>query len=232
MKINKIALAISLAAVSSISQASLTGMNLNGLASFAVDDFSNLTNGSAQPYGPMGPTYATVSGDYTDMFGPTGSSGGGLFVTASSSASMLHLTSQGESRLYDSGAASTFSFDVYVGNNAGVNSVDLLVKSFNNPSDGGVSASLVGAGSMTGQIFSTLSGPTSASEGSNSIHTYSFDLGQTLGAHKMFTIEFNTAGSHTSYDAFAVVANPVPVPAAAWLFGSALLGLAGLRKKK
>ena len=77
-------------------------------------------------------------------------------------------------------------------------------------------------------LFSTLSGPTSASEGSNSIHTYSFDLGQTLGAHKMFTIEFNTAGSHTSYDAFAVVANPVPVPAAAWLFGSARSNL-GLR---
>ncbi len=165
------------------------------------------------------------------MFGATGSSGGGLSVTASSSATMLHLTSGGESRLYDSGNVSTFSFDVYVGENAGVNSVDLIVKSFNNASDGAISASLIGAGSMTGQLFSTLSGPTSVSEGANSIHTYSFDLGQTLGAHKMFTIDLTTAGSHKSYDAFAVVANPIPVPATAWLFASALLGLAGLRKK-
>jgi hypothetical protein len=32
---------------------------------------------------------------------------------------------------------------------------------------------------------------------------------------------------------FAVATlNPVPVPAAAWLFGSALIGLAGIKRKK
>ena len=50
----------------------------------------------------------------------------------------------------------------------------------------------------------------------------------------MFNISFDVVGDHKSIDAIGVVTNAstVPVPAAAWLFGSALLGLAGLRKKK
>lgn len=36
----------------------------------------------------------------------------------------------------------------------------------------------------------------------------------------------------TSIYSFAGVASPVPVPAAAWLFGSALIGLAGMKRRK
>jgi len=40
-----------------------------------------------------------------------------------------------------------------------------------------------------------------------------------------------TAFVEKKIGAVGVIANPVPVPAAAWLFGSALVGMAGLRRK-
>ena len=42
---------------------------------------------------------------------------------------------------------------------------------------------------------------------------------------------FNTSFSNTSYNGFATIA-PVPVPAAVWLFGSGLLALAGITRRK
>ena len=55
----------------------------------------------------------------------------------------------------------------------------------------------------------------------------------TVAANDSFVFNFGTSGAHVSLDALAVDigASPVPVPAAAWLFGSALLGLTSLRKK-
>lgn len=45
--------------------------------------------------------------------------------------------------------------------------------------------------------------------------------------------DFNTAFSNTAYNGFASIAPvPVPVPAAVWLFGSGLLGLAGLARRR
>jgi len=42
---------------------------------------------------------------------------------------------------------------------------------------------------------------------------------------------FNTSFSNTSYNGFATIA-PVPVPAAVWLFGSGLLAIAGIARRK
>ena len=68
--------------------------------------------------------------------------------------------------------------------------------------------------------------------GMDSITTYSWD-NVSYGAHQAFNIEYSSSAPHKSFDAFAVVTNPtsVPVPAAAWLFGSAIMGL-GLARKK
>jgi len=43
---------------------------------------------------------------------------------------------------------------------------------------------------------------------------------------------FNDNVGRTSTDLYVAGINEVPIPAAAWLFGSALLGLAGLRRRK
>jgi len=42
---------------------------------------------------------------------------------------------------------------------------------------------------------------------------------------------FNTSFSNTPYNGFATIA-PVPVPAAVWLFGSGLLAIAGIARRK
>ena len=69
--------------------------------------------------------------------------------------------------------------------------------------------------------------------GANSVSTYVWDFSPGSWApHSTKSFTFSSFAPHKSYDAFAITANPVPVPAAAWLFGSALLGLAGLKRKK
>ena len=239
MKINKIALAISLTAISSISQAATTGMNLNGSASWVVDDFTNLATGTAQPYGPMGPTYPVITGEFTNMYGAGGDSGGGLYTTASTTVdSFMILSSGGDgvtdvTRLYDTGNSGSVSLSNYAFG-AGTETVNLVVRNKGNTESGISNPSLVGAGSLTGQLFPTLLGSSAVAFGDDLVTTYSWDLNQTLGGHALFNVSFDVGGAHKSIDAIAVVTNAstVPVPAAAWLFGSALLGLAGLRKKK
>lgn len=239
MKINKIALAISLTAISSISQAATTGMDLNGSASWVVDDFSNLATGTAQPYGPMGPTYPVITGEFTNMYGAGGDSGGGLYTTASTTVdSFLVLSSGGDgvtdvTRLYDSGNSGSVTLSNYAFG-AGTETVNLIVRNRNNNTSGISNPTLAGAGSLTGQLFPTLLGSAVEVLGSDSVTTFSWDLNQTLGGHALFNVSFDVLGAHNSIDAIGVVTNAstVPVPAAAWLFGSALLGLAGLRKKK
>lgn len=45
-------------------------------------------------------------------------------------------------------------------------------------------------------------------------------------------IEDNSTGAGFSYNNFEFTASPVPLPAAAWLFGSGLLGLVGVARRK
>ena len=48
----------------------------------------------------------------------------------------------------------------------------------------------------------------------------------------MFTVNLNSDGTATTVVADAgTTVNPTPIPAAAWLFGSGLMGLAGIRRR-
>jgi len=225
MKINKIALAISIAAVSSLSQASMTGLNLNGAAHWYADSFT--ATGSGFPFGPGAGSYDLVEGQFTDMFSPSGNVGGGLYVDSFSGNSMAILTSgDGDPRLYSS-STGDFSFDVYgLAASAGFNSIQLQIKNRGTTSgDGGTP--LFDGNAPASEVLSVVDG------GANSVSTYVWDFSPGSWApHSTKSITFSSFAPHKSYDAFAITANPVPVPAAAWLFGSALLGLAGLRKKK
>lgn len=51
-----------------------------------------------------------------------------------------------------------------------------------------------------------------------------------LSADRM-TLEINTVVAHNMDDIRIITTSAVPVPAAAWLFGSALIGLAGIKRK-
>lgn len=53
-----------------------------------------------------------------------------------------------------------------------------------------------------------------------------------LGELTAFTIKANTFGSIFTLAGLEVTAAAVPVPAAAWLFGSALVGLAGIGRRR
>ena len=225
MKINKIALAISISAVSNLSQASMAGLGLEGDAHWYADSF--YANGSGFPFGPNAGRYDTVEGQFTDMYGAGGSVGGGLYVTSTSVNSMAILTSgDGDPRLYSS-SAGEFSFDVYgMAASAGFNSIQLQIKNRGTTSgDGGTP--LFNGSSPGSELLSVVD------DGANSVSTYVWDVAPGSWApHSVKSITFSSLAPHKSYDAFAITANPVPVPAAAWLFGSALLGLAGLRKNK
>jgi hypothetical protein len=70
-----------------------------------------------------------------------------------------------------------------------------------------------------GQISTTLSFPS----------TFNFEFGETWQG--LTSVEFNSANNSLFY-IDDIVTNVVPIPAAAWLFGSALAGLGWLRRKQ
>ena len=96
-------------------------------------------------------------------------------------------------------------------------------------SDGGAAVTLNGL-AYDQRVVTTSSG-TPGSSG-DSVTTYFWD-NLSIGNHTVFSIDYTGFAPHKSFDAFAIVTNPseVPVPAAAWLFGSAILGLKLARKK-
>lgn len=47
-----------------------------------------------------------------------------------------------------------------------------------------------------------------------------------------YLLGFNDLATDCDFDDMIVAANPVPVPAAAWMLGAGLLGVMGLRRKK
>ena len=234
MKIKKIATA-TLATVAISAQASLVGMNTShgfGGANFVIDNFTG--TGIGFPFGPQAGSYDTISAgdEFTSMNAASGNSGGGLLVSSTSNSDMAILTSgtPNDSRLYGPTVGS-FDFYTYTFNSgfSGINSVKLVVKNkgggMGGPSvdDGNGSASIGGL-AATGRHVSNI--------GLDSVTTYSWD-NVSYGPHSAFTIEYSSSAPHKSFDAFAIVTNPtsVPVPAAAWLFGSAIMGL-GLARKK
>ena len=58
----------------------------------------------------------------------------------------------------------------------------------------------------------------------------SFTFDATLGQY--FVSFFGEAGASTSYGMYGIEISQVPVPAAAWLFGSGLIGLAVVARRK
>ena len=235
MKIKKIATA-TLATVAISAQASLVGMDTAhgiGGGSFVVDNFVGTSTG--MPFGPNAGLYDMLEygSMFTDMWEPSGSSGGGLLVSSTSWNNMAVLTSgiPNDSRLYSS-LVGSFEFDGYTfntGQPAPITSLKLVVKNkggMGGPStdDGNGSASIDGIGSATSRFVKQL--------GMDSVTTYAWD-NVFLTPHSSFSIQYSSSVPHKSFDAFAIVANPtsVPVPAAAWLFGSAIMGL-GLARKK
>ena len=234
MKIKKIATAV-IASVAFSAQASLVGMNLNhgaGGGSFAVDNFTSTHTDS--PFGPFAGEYPMLQGEFTNMYAPSGNSGGGLMVTsvANSEHAVLLSNTPNDGRLYGSNAGD-FSFNAYTLFTQ-ASSAKLLVKQRGSSygpsgSDGGATVTLNGA-DYDLRVVSTSSGtPGSAGD---SITTYFWD-NLSIGNHSVFNINYVGELTNKSFDAFAIVTNPseVPVPAAAWLFGSAILGLKLARKK-
>ena len=84
-------------------------------------------------------------------------------------------------------------------------------------------------GPNTNNLFDTLSGSTASLSFTsslmllqNQVYTFTYDL----------TANNPTGTGVTGFSAFDLSPSPVPVPAAVWLFGSALLGLVGLGRRK
>jgi hypothetical protein len=83
----------------------------------------------------------------------------------------------------------------------------------------------------TGEAWEYLDGW--AYRNSNSIASPAFDINQwSFSGKNAFDGETTNAAAGTPMPIGTFTASAVPVPAAAWLFGSALLGIAGLRRKK
>ena len=63
--------------------------------------------------------------------------------------------------------------------------------------------------------------------------TYTYDYTIAAGADSFKIVLLGNVGAQTSFDNVGIqVASAVPVPAAAWLFGSALAGLVAVRRNK
>jgi hypothetical protein len=101
----------------------------------------------------------------------------------------------------------------------------------------GYFGSTVGTGDQVGIAFVTSQGPKltpytgytsgAASSGAFTLPSSTFaSLGLTPGSYEW------TWGSGASVDTFTLNVGAVPVPAAVWLFGSGLLGLVGVARRK
>ncbi|MCX2980977.1 VPLPA-CTERM sorting domain-containing protein [Halieaceae bacterium IMCC14734] len=105
-----------------------------------------------------------------------------------------------------------------------------------------VTATAVYGGSITGTTWTadgTQLGETSACVGAALIcSTLPVGEAPAPGTNPIFSVDINTGGSWSTFTPGIVNINatatlsPVPLPAAAWLFGSALLGLAGVSRKR
>ena len=214
MKINKIALAISLTAVSSISHAALTG--LEG-ANWSADTFGDGTSD----------IFATTSdpGQY-----PSGIAVGARYSSMSA--------------IYDPDYTYLYTGSDYSPSEIG-GSLDFDVYNYGNQHDTIVLSVKRGAFSSPAVIenaSATLDGVTNNSyfetnfvDGDIAHYVWTgLSWGAFSGGHETKQISWSTVANHRAVDAVAVStsASAVPVPAAAWLFGSALLGLVGIKRRQ
>jgi len=93
-------------------------------------------------------------------------------------------------------------------------------------------ATCVGSGSMLGQtVCGTWQGTTPEWEGFNLELTFSEDLSSFSGQLKAIEQSGSGLTANTTTTTFELMGE-VPVPAAAWLFGSGLVGLAGVARRR
>ena len=119
------------------------------------------------------------------------------------------------------GQAVTVSFD-WKGTNANGGVVDVVL--FSELAAGGVS-----------QTDNLLGGPASSTDWTNVTQTFNIGPDVSGGVTLQFTAICGAAAgciSDYSWDNVSVKAQVIPVPAAVWLFGSGLLGLIGIARRK
>ena len=129
--------------------------------------------------------------------------------------SSFGLFEEGDYQLNGVGASASATGSFSVESNTSVNSESVLL-------DAGP---LTTQGSLTDWEINALISPAWGGDTSVTV-TLMNDLSASTSAVG------ETAFVQKKIGAVGVIANPVPVPAAAWLFGSALVGMAGLRRRK
>jgi hypothetical protein len=166
--------------------------------------------------GATGPSSATASGNMTGTItqslpiSPPGGIFGGPFPA--------------DNRLYTHSDPVSWSIAVDP-SSFDVNYVDLRVKE------------AAGSGLATAAVLANGEAPDSVSvfaDGDgDSITRFFWALDTTISAGNSYDVTLSTGPfAFDSYDSFALDASAVPLPAAAWLFGSAMLGLIGFARRK
>lgn len=211
-QINKITLALAIASITTIAHAGFVGVAdplswdrgdaASGFLEF--DDFVGITGVSTSTANGGGLT-GTIS-----QFAPIAPPGG-LFGTSPDTRLYVH-----SSAVSWTLSSSSSAFDV--------NFLELQIKE--SAGDGLGSLAVFANGEAADSV--TVYGDGN----SNAITRFYWALDSTIATGTAFDI--TVAGgpfSFDSYDSFSIDAAAVPVPAAAWLFGSALVGLGAIRRK-
>ena len=180
-------------------------MSASSLAAFQLvenGDFSNGLDGFGN-YAEPGVAAVSDGGGYGLVEGGGGWGGGFVYKDDAPSLASMGLTA---------GETYTFQFDM-ISSEAGTTGIK--VESW------GAGASLDNSGEVdfngNGTDWAT--------------YTYDYTINAAADAFKIVLV--GNSGGNTSFDNVGInVASAVPVPAAAWLFGSALAGLVAVRRNK
>ena len=180
-------------------------MSASSLAAFQLvenGDFANGLDGFGN-YAEPGVAAVSDGGGYGLVEGGGGWGGGFVYKDDAPSLASMGLTA---------GETYTFQFDMISGE---AGTTGIKVESW------GAGASL----DNSGEIDFNGNGTDWAT------YTYDYTINAAADAFKIVLV--GNSGGNTSFDNVGVnVASAVPVPAAAWLFGSALAGLVAVRRNK
>ena len=236
MNIKKILFGISFSIfLSNGTYASLTGMDITTSdAHWYVDSFPHSSYGyyAGNPVTPM--ISGTPPGNEFTSPCCAGGQGQGLNmdVTSWSNTDVFVLGGvvPDDNRLHDDGNPVIFEF---MAQNTGVDSYDtvrLMIKNTDDVTGAQGNALLNNAPQDAVALELAQLGL------DDTITTFKWVLANSWQPGEILDIKFQGAFGFKSYDAFAITAdlsaNPIPLPGAVWLFGSALAGLGGMRKKK
>jgi len=234
MNIKKILFGISFSIfLSNGTHASLTGMDITTSdANWYVDSFPHSSYGyyAGDFYTPM-VTSAPPNNEFTNAccFGGQGLN---MDVTSWTNTDVFVLGGviPDDNRLYDDGNPVIFEF---AAQNTGVDSYDtvrLMIKNIDDVTGAQGNALLNNAPQDAVALEQAQLGF------DDTITTFKWVLADLWQPGEILDMKFQGDFGFKSYDAFAITAdlsaNPIPLPGAVWLFGSALAGLRVMRKKK